>query len=332
MTLRRITRRFAAACFALAALSAHAQAPATCTLAAPDQTWIESALRHWRIVERDALKLAPSPYPKVVAADGRCTAIGTDTGNGAFAWQGTPHAGMVRLPDGKSVPIGPVSFAAPDPTGLGTAFFVMSMPSVWRDKGVKSALGLETLMDAVLLHEMAHTRQFLAVSPELDRLTKKYQLPDDISDDSLQEAFAKDPEYVRAYEAERDTLYAAADAPTDAEARALAARALAMMKQRRDRWFHGADEKWRGLDDVFLTMEGLGQWVGYWWLVSPHGPKLDPAVARREMRRGGKFWTQEEGLALFLVVDRLVPEWQAKALGAQPAMAQALLEAAAGAR
>jgi hypothetical protein len=336
---RLIAPSLAAACIA-GAFAAHAQtppqpaasAPASCSLSSADREWLESALRHWRVVERGALKLAPVPYPKVVAADAHCTAVGIDKGGGNFAWQGTPHDGMVRLPDGKEAPIGPMSFAAPDPSSPGATYFVMSMPSVWRAKGVKSALGLETLMDAVLLHEMAHTRQYLAISPVMDRLTAQYKLPDDISDDSLQEAYGNNPDYVRSYETERDLLYAAAAAPTDAQARALAAQALANMRARRERWFNGAEEKWLGLDEVFLTMEGLGQWAAYWWFVSPEGLKLDPAVAQREMRRGGKHWTQEEGLALFLVVDRLVPNWQSRVFDAnQPALAEALLAAAAAA-
>jgi hypothetical protein len=158
-------------------------------------------------------------------------------------------------------------------------------------------------------------------------------LPDDISDDSLQEAYEKNADYVRSYQTERDLLYAAAAASTDAEARSLAAQALANMRARRTRWFQGADEKWRGLDEVFLTMEGLGQWVAYWWLTSPQGPKIDAPIALRELRRGGKHWTQEEGLALFLVVDRLVPDWQSRLFDAKkPAFAEALLSAAAGER
>jgi hypothetical protein len=312
------------------AFAAHAQQ--ACAPSPADRDWAESALRHWRIVEREALKLAPAPFPKVVTLDAQCTAVATETAAGSFAWQGTPHAGTAHLPDGKTVTVGPVSFAAPDPADQGTAYFVMSLPSVWRAKGVKSGLGLEVLMEGVLLHEMAHTRQFQAAQPMLERLTAQYGLPDDISDDSLQETYATNPEYVRDYEAERDLLFAAAAAPTDTQARALAGQALARMKARRAHWFTGPDEKWLGLDDVFLTMEGLGQWVAYWWFTSPQGLKLDPATAQRELRRGGKHWTQDEGLALFLVIDRLVPGWQSRAFGAQPAMAQALLEAAAGGR
>lgn len=309
---------------ALASSAAFSQ-PASCSMSQADREWAESALRNWRVVEREALMLRAVPYPGIVMPDAQCTSAGTEARPGAFAWRGTPHSGTVQLPDGNKIPIGTVSFAAPDPSGRRAAFFVMSTPSVWRDKGVKSALGLETLMDAVLLHEMAHTRQFEGMSPQLEQLTSKYGLPDDINDDSLQDAFSGNAAYVRDYEAERDLLFAAAGAPTEVEARKLAGDALALMRARRDRWFTGAAEKWRGLDEVFLTMEGLGQWVAYWWLTAPQGRSLDRATAEREMRRGGKRWTQDEGLALFLVVDRLVPGWQARVFGEKPAMAEELL-------
>lgn len=306
-----------------------ARLPTGCMPSAADIGWAESALRHWRIVEREALQLPPAPLPTVIVADARCIAAGTESG-GRIAWEGTLHQGQLSLPDGQEVPLGPVSFAAPN--GRGGAFFVMSLPSVWQAHGVTSGLPLERLMDGVLLHEMAHTRQFATVSPLLERLTRQYGLPPDIGDDSLQQAFSKDADYVKHYEAERDLLFAAAAAPSAAEARALAAQALARMRERRDRWFSGANEKWRHVDDVFLTMEGLGQWVAWWWFTQPQGLQLDRARAMQELRRGGRFWTQDAGLALFLVIDRLLPGWQGRPLGPPADLAEALLAAAVASR
>jgi hypothetical protein len=97
------------------------------------------------------------------------------------------------------------------------------------------------------------------------------------------------------------------------------------MRARRARWFTGAEAKWLPLDDLFLVMEGLGQWAGYRWLVGDKGRGLDPGATLTEFRRGGRFWTQDEGLALMLVVDRLRPGWQKAAFAAEPALAEALL-------
>lgn len=313
----------------LLALLAVAPVPAqaaACAMDAADRAWIEGALAAWRRVERVHLKLPAQPIPTVVTFDARC-AFTRESGQGDRApWGGMEHKGAVALPDGQTLPPGVVSFAAPSEGG---GFFVMSLPSVWRAAGVTSGLGLERLMDGVLIHEMAHTRQFYFVNPRLEALSKRYGLPDDINDDSLQAAFKDDPAYVADYEAERDILFAAAAAPTRAEAKRLAAAALVRMRARRARWFVGEAEKWTPLEEVFLTMEGVGQWAIHAWLTDPRGGGLTPEAALPEVRRGSRWWSQDSGLALFLVIDRLVPDWERQAFAARPATVEALLAQAA---
>jgi hypothetical protein len=296
-----------------------------------DRSWIETAVTNWSIVERRELHLTPAPLPTIVAIDAACTyiAIPSTSPDKDLLWHGTPHAGTITFPGGKTAPFGVISFAAPDEGKATTGFFAMSLPTVWRAKGIQSGLGLERLMDGVLFHEMTHTRQFYFVNPRMDQLTARYHLSDDIGDDSLQDAFQNNPAYVADYEAERDLLYAAAAAPTDAEARALARQALAKFRARRARWFTGDAEKWKPLDDIFLTMEGLGQWAMYAWFTDKQGLNLDPVMVLPEVRRKHDRWTQDEGLALFLVVNRLVPDWQKLAFAPNPELAESLLERAA---
>jgi hypothetical protein len=297
-------------------------------MSADDKSWIEQALRNWPIAEQRELHLTPSPLPTIVTFDASCTFIATPRPGHRLVWKATPHAETITLPDGKTAPFGVISFAAPDEHKATTGFFVISLPSVWRAQGVQSGLGLERLIDGVLLHEMAHTRQFYFVNPRMDQLTAQYKLSDDIGDDSLQDVFQKNPAYVADYQAETDLLYAAAAAPTDTEAKALARQALAKMRARREKWFTGDAEKWKPIDDVFLTMEGLGQWTAYAWFTDKQGPNLDPAKVLPEVRRKRNRWTQDEGLALFLVVNRLVPDWQKLAFAPNPELAEALLERA----
>lgn len=287
-----------------------------------DAAWIHSALAAWEIIGRQHLKFATAGRPRIVTFDASC-AYTAEAGS-SLKWNGVAHAGNVRLPDGKTIPVGVASFAGPDGPD-GAAFFVMALPSIWRAHGIKSSLGLETLMEGVLVHEIMHTQQSYFVTPYLDELTKRFGLPEDISDDSLQEHFKSIPGYVADYEAERDLLFAAAAEPDRAKARALAAQALQKMRARRARWFLGDEAKWAGLDDIFLTMEGIGQWAAYTWFLHPRSPVVPPDVALLEARRGGRHWTQDEGLALFLVIDRFVPDWQAKAFAPKPMLAMELL-------
>jgi hypothetical protein len=300
-----------------------------CAMSSADQSWIEQALRNWSIAEQRELHLNPTPLPTILTFDATCQFLATPRPNNALIWQGTPHSATITLPDGKTAPFGVISFAAPVEHQAATGFFVISLPSVWRADGVQSGLGLERLMDGVLLHEMTHTRQFYFVNPRMDQLTAQYKLSDDIGDDSLQEAFEKNPAYVADYQAETDLLYAAAAAPTDAEAKSLTRQALTRFRARRAKWFIGESEKWKPIEDVFLTMEGLGQWTAYAWFTDKQGPGLDPAKVLPEVRRKRNRWTQDEGLAIFLVVDRLVPNWQKQAFAPNPVLAESLLEQAA---
>lgn len=305
-------------------------APSACAMAEPDKAWIAQALANWRIVAREKLRLPDRPLPAIVTFDAACAYVAPSRADGAIAWAASPHQGQVTLPDGQQIPASVISFAAPA-TPASQGYFVMSLPSVWKAAGVKSGLGVERLMDGVLLHELMHSYQFYFVSPVLDKLTRQYRLSDDINDDSLQEAFKGNSAYVAAWEAERDLLFAAAAAPDEAAARRLAGQALASLRARRARFFTGAAAQWAPLDEIFLTMEGLGQWAIFAWHRDPRGGGFDRDTALREVRRGGRWWSQDQGLALFLVVDRLVPKWQELAFAPKPETAEALLARAAGA-
>ena len=174
-----------------------------------------------------------------------------------------------------------------------------------------------------------HSRQFDYINPTMAQLTARYRLHDSISDNSLQESFEKDPAYVADYEAERNLLFAAAAAQTKDAARDLAAQALRQMRARHLRWFIGSNAKWKPLDDLFLTLEGAGQWAFYAWATDRQGLHLDSAIAIREVRRGGRYWSQDEGLALFLTIDRLVPGWQKMVFSKKSITAESLLTLAA---
>jgi len=73
---------------------------------------------------------------------------------------------------------------------------------------------------------------------------------------------------------------------------------------------------------------GMGQFVGYSYLIHPSGAARAPDAALAQMRT--KWWSQEEGLAILLVVSRLVPDWRQRAFADKPATALDLLALAAG--
>jgi len=289
---------------------------------------MQEALDAWFTTAHDRLSIYAGDPPDFVFFDDRCVyRTGSTAAGPAFegprysgrrlAWNAAPHGGKVALPGGGEVPAQVVSFAAPYDHDA-RAFMVMALPSVWRAGDVHSALGLETLMTAVFVHEMTHTRQFYAFAPRMAALTARYHLGDDLTDDSLQDAFKNNPDYVAAYTLERDLLLQAAKEPDAARARALVARALEQARTRPARFFTGENAKWEELEDAFLTLEGIAQWAAWSWLTDPKGGGVDKARALTEFRRGGRFWSQDEGFLVMLAVDRFVPRWREYAFDAQP--------------
>lgn len=65
------------------------------------------------------------------------------------------------------------------------------------------------------------------------------------------------------------------------------------------------------MDNVFLSMEGIGQYLIVSWLTHPQGGNYPIDIAIEAARRDSKWWSQDEGLALFLVFSKMKnPNWK----------------------
>lgn len=305
-------------------------ATAPCTLQDPDRIWLEDALTAWRFVRHDLLGLDGPDRTAAVFFDASCTLTTDRLVDPLSDWAARRHDQTVTLPNGDEMPAIVTSFAAPieeGEEGDDGVFFVMSTPSVWRSLGVESDIGLETMMRAVLLHEMSHTAQFGTYGRRVTEVARDAGLGDEITDDLLQDRFADDAGYGAAMEREIDLWFEAATAPDDEAARDLARRAWDSLATRREGLPSPA---LAALEDLFLTLEGSGQWAGYSWLRQPPpvGPGLDRDTALTEFGRRGGYWSQSEGLALVLTLDRLDPSWKTTVFGDGSHTVLELLEAA----
>ncbi len=297
-----------------------------CKTAANDRAWISDALTAWQTTVRGFLKAPDRQLPMIVAYDARCSYILAAPDNSTAQWLAAEHRGEITLPHGGKIPPAPNAFNAV--TIAGDNFVVMSLPSIWRPVAPKSEIPLNWFLEGVLLHELGHWYQS-AVTPDISfpallKLRKRLPPSANISDDSVQEAFEANAAYVLAYEAERDMLYNAASAPTEHEARAYTCDALNRLRTRRIRYFTGSNEHWAAVDEISLTTEGLGQWLSYKWLTEGHS--LARSLVQSKLR--GRYWSQDQGLAIFLTIDRLVPHWQKRLFARSPATADDLLELA----
>lgn len=287
---------------------------------------MRGTLGAWPGVARGVLKRAPMPLPEMVLFDARCSfrrAAGAEAETGA--WIASAHGGRIAIAGGPSFPVGPT--ASVNSIDGGRHFLVMSLPSVWRSVAPPSAIPLEQFLEGVLFHELAHAVQARA-TPSLwwQALKEQGFGPVMLGDDAVQQRFGNIPAFVAAYERERDLFLAAAGAPTRGAARRLACGGLAAMRARRAHYFRGGEARWGRVEEIALTSEGLGNWVAYSWLTKERG--LPAALVLGKLH--GPDWSQDEGLAMFLVIDRLVPGWQRSMLGKAPVSVEGQLARACG--
>jgi hypothetical protein len=308
--------------------TAHAQAAPPEGMKGID-TWFTA----WEFIRNEKLGLPPALPPAILLYDDKylytTSAISASDSAAAFEgpklygqqlpWKWGAHNGELTIPEGKKVPVGLMSFAASDSGGH--PFFVMAAPAFWKTAGVESKeLGLDNLMTAVFLHEFSHTRQQTGMGAMVDAIEKSHTFKDpELSDDIVQHIFQKDSNYVRSFRAEVSKFYEAAFAVDTQQIKKLTREGLAMLKKRQSTYFKKDKTILKELDDIFLTMEGLGQYAGFYWLQHPSGANIPFEKAVEGMRRKRNQWSQEEGLAMFLILDKLTkPDWRNDLFGNKP--------------
>ena len=307
-----------------------AAAPA-CEISPEDRAWIDRALEAWRMTSREITHMRRGEDFQAVFFDADCVLVSTDALSsreaGAVTWTASPHAGTITLPNGDQMPAGVTSFTKAD---SGDAFFVMSTPSVWRASGVDNPqLGLETMMVAVLLHEGSHVSQGTTYGLRVGALAERYHLPESFDDDSMQGRFRDNADFSASIARETDLFFQAAAAPSGDGARRLAREARDMMRSRAARWVVGEDAYWTEAEDLWLSFEGSGQWAGYEWVIHPQGANVAPAIAIPNFAGRSGWWSQNEGLAIFLALDRIAgPGWKRHVYGDGQLTALQLLDEA----
>jgi hypothetical protein len=310
---------------------------APCTFPDADVAWIQRALDGWEQVSREFLRTDPNPLPWIVLYDTACVwHLNPDSSiTGArvvettltFAGRMVPvraigHSGTFLLPSG-----GPGEVEMKASTSLyrngRAAFFAMAMPSVWRTKDVSVPTRAEYLQ-GVFSHEMTHIRLLPSVNRRVRELAKEHDLPLPMNDDVIQSVFERVDGFESAFNRERDQFFRAVAAHDPVKRAGLTKRGLDLARQRQARFFTGANAAYAEIESLFLMLEGVGQWAAYRLSKARGGHELE---AIRLIRDDRKFWSQDEGLALFLLIDALAPGWQARIFSA-PVSPYALLEEA----
>lgn len=293
-----------------------------CMLAPDQRAWIESALEIWDRVRERELMLPPAPLPHLVFFDSRCVWESSSIED----LTGRRHSGTIAIPGGGEAPARLMTFAGRS-DGEGP-FLVMALAPLWREiERYRDDPELKTLMRSVFVHEMTHTRQADSFGQRLEAIESAGVLRDELDDDIVQRKFEANDSYRASYEQERNALFAIAEEPSSAGRSAMALAVLRGAKQRRQEFFQGTTSVYGELEEIFLAMEGVANWAGF-RAAMLEGVSRERAI---ELMRGSRRpWTQEEGLALFLAVDALMPGWQKRAFSKDPDGAWELLAAALG--
>ena len=318
------------------------QGAVVCAMGDADTRWIQQGLEGWHQVsgflqiDRTRLPwivvfntsciwhlMAPDEAPAAAAA----TATTLSFAESPVAVRATPHADSIRLPNGSDIPTQPMAMASVYGERA-SAFFVMALPEVWRrDPRHARDPNLERFLLGVMTHEMVHTRHLPVIVEQAKALAACYKLGSlQLDDDVIQKRFEGIPGFKKAFEAERDMFFRAAGESDAGRRNALVARALSMARQRRARYFRGDDQMYGEFEDLFLSIEGAGQWAAYRFAKAQAGPAASDAATVIFVRDNRKYWSQEEGLALFLLLDAYVPDWQVRVFSPTLISPLALLE------
>lgn len=307
-----------------------------------DLIWLRGWFKAWELVDRKLLLLPAATPPLMVFYDDTwvytTSAVTAPAGSqipgpGMYGrplkWRKARHGDTLTLPDGQRVPVGLMTFAAATPKG--ESFFVMAAPVFWKNAGIESsAFTLDKMLTGVFLHEFAHTRQQNGFGRMVDTIERNHAFNDiPLTDDIVQNYFKKDSTYVHAFREEVDAFYEAAFTPEKELAKVAVRKGLNLLKTRQTIYFGGDRSILKTLDDIFLSMEGLGQYLAVYWLIHPQGGNVDRNAAITGFRRKRNQWSQEEGLAMFLALTSLSePDWRSVQFSEQPRTIVDLLEVA----
>jgi hypothetical protein len=301
-----------------------------CQFAAADSTWLSTAIAAWRRIGEPRLRQPRDvPLPHLVLFDPGCVHE-LDVGS-AWRVRSASHEGRIRLPNGHV--IAPIGIGITSPTANDTAIFLaLALPESWRGdpryRGTNdSRQTWERYLVEAFTHEMTHALMLPGLLRRLRGLEASIY-PDTLEDNLVQSRFRGSRDFARAVARETDLFYRVARATTVRIRRDYARLALASMRERRERYYVGDLAAWAEMEQTFLDLEGVAQWAAFGHAAGtlPPGPSFDRVLA--QFRSTREFWSEDQGFAMILALDALVPAWQTRLISATPTTSFDLLEQA----
>ena len=280
-----------------------------------DSVWLTRAMFQWRQIGEPLLRIEPGPFPPLILFDTECAYHV----NPVERWivTASAHGGTVRLPNNRS--IRPTGVGITSPTSGDTGVFLaIALPAAWRADpryGVsETRAGWERYLIGAFSHEMTHARMLPYLLPRLRSLEAGIY-PDTLEDNAIQNRFGQDRSFAQSIQTETDLLYHAATAPSSTMRMQYVRTALTLMRERWDRYYVGDLSRWSELEQVFLDLEGIAQWVAFHvrWGGETGASGAPGSLFDRLLRRfrdNREFWSEDQGLLLIIALDAIVPDWQ----------------------
>jgi hypothetical protein len=286
-----------------------------CTLSGENADLVRETLNGWTVLETTVFAPAAATAPEIILFDRRCQHTLRVDARGAYRLghrrmrvTGREHRGTLQLPGGRQMPAAAAAFTSLGDSGH--VFFVAALPDVWRaDKRYRGdSTPWRQFLPVVLIHELTHTRQLAAIVTAIRPALASAQLST-LDDDIIQARYGRDSAFSASVGRERDGLLAAASDTNTCTADSLIRDVLARRARRHATYFSGADSGYAVLETRFLDMEGVGQWAALQFALRTRqtGETIDGVLSR--VRDNKRWWSQEYGLALYLVLDARVPGW-----------------------
>jgi hypothetical protein len=302
----------------------------------PTLAWMQAALNNWELICRRDLRIGAEPLPWIIFYDEshawhlkpekrwlpvyEVSAHSLQFAGRSYPLIRVPHVnGRLWVPDREAIPIGlarPRAVAMPYQQER-KFFFIAPLPALFHKlAGPDQVHKLDEIFLGVVAHELTHTRHFVYAMPKIKSLRSRYKLPASFDDNTIEREFGANDEYKHLYEEEGEHLTKAILASDLDECLQSVAQASLVSRKRKERFFVGDKEGYSELEDVFLAMEGLAMWVQY-RTARDRAPAGEEWLATLStLSETHDAWSQEEGLGLFLLIDRLVPGWQRRFLAA----------------
>ena len=291
-----------------------------CELTTRERDWVHGSLAAWDQIASRALLLPPARRSEIILFDRQC-AYHLDPDSAQVV--GQRHGGHIALPNGQVITPRALAFASLA-TGDSTTFLVMALRSVWESDTTLADEDWDEFLTRSFIHEMTHTRQLPLLVTRL-RAAGGLVGMRDVDDDIVQERFDSSAAFRASVARETSLLYQAAMSRNGPDRRRYARQAVDVMKRRREQFFGGEAAPWAFVEQLMLDLEGAAAFAEVAYLHTRSGRQpLQDLVER--VRGDAGFWSQDEGLALFLVLDALRSDWPRETFTAEPRSALDLIE------